>query len=304
MRQNILDEVIDGEPRYNVINNSDGTKRIELANYIIEPGTPINRALFRNLQGDIYTQDRYNSLSYDGNGLILNMPLTSYEQGKIIKIVSPTNLTNTTININNLGAKTINGNLETSKKYELVYNGTSFDAYSLETVESAYYSAKYKLYTSSGTYHFAKGVYFIIMVGGGGGGGDERGYNCGDGGSGAIAYGIIAYDKDTDVALTVGAGGIMDDRGKSGGSTSIQGYSAIAGGGTGGWASSKYVEDGEPGTFTGDNYFWGKDGTMRIGYYFLGTTYGKGGQGSDEDKGGATDGTPGVIIAIMLSTKE
>ncbi len=41
-----VDEVIDGTPRYNVTDNDDGTKNIELANTVITEGTPLNKATF------------------------------------------------------------------------------------------------------------------------------------------------------------------------------------------------------------------------------------------------------------------
>lgn len=66
MIQDILDEVLDGEPRYTIKEN-DGTISkdnvdIVMRTPIMQEGTPINRALFRNIQGDLYTQDRYNKL--------------------------------------------------------------------------------------------------------------------------------------------------------------------------------------------------------------------------------------------------
>lgn len=62
MRQDILDEIIEGEPRYNVSDNPDGTKKIELANDVIERGTPINRELFMKL----FEMHSYEVLNYIG----------------------------------------------------------------------------------------------------------------------------------------------------------------------------------------------------------------------------------------------
>ena len=66
MFQDIKDEVLSGEPRYTIKNSSGNVLSdnvdISLKTPITQEGTPVNRALFRNLQGDLYTQDRYNEL--------------------------------------------------------------------------------------------------------------------------------------------------------------------------------------------------------------------------------------------------
>ena len=66
MFQDIKDEVLSGEPRYTIKNSSGNVLNdnvdISLKTPITQEGTPVNRALFRNLQGDLYTQDRYNEL--------------------------------------------------------------------------------------------------------------------------------------------------------------------------------------------------------------------------------------------------
>lgn len=56
-----------------------------------EVGTPINSALFKNLQGDLYTIDRSvfpTSVSLDNGTVKMNvdLPLTSYETGKLIRL--------------------------------------------------------------------------------------------------------------------------------------------------------------------------------------------------------------------------
>lgn len=43
------DEILDGTPRYNITNNPDGTKGIELANDIVQEGTLINRNTFNKI---------------------------------------------------------------------------------------------------------------------------------------------------------------------------------------------------------------------------------------------------------------
>lgn len=116
--------------RYGIYDENGNLVRYEYIKREDEPaeiGTPLNKMLFNNLQGDLYTQDRYNIATNDSNEIILNLPLTSYEIGKIIKITAPATLTNPTININNLGAKQINGTIVAGDKYSFVYNGESWD---------------------------------------------------------------------------------------------------------------------------------------------------------------------------------
>ena len=100
MIQEILDEVLDTSlqpdvnPRYtlkdNVGNVINDNVQIELKTSVVTEGTPLNRATFANLQGDLYTQDRYNApvvTSENGNFINnLSLPLTSYEVGKIIRM--------------------------------------------------------------------------------------------------------------------------------------------------------------------------------------------------------------------------
>ena len=49
----IKDEIIEGSPKYNITDNADGTKNIELANEIIQGGTPLNKSFFENFKSDI-----------------------------------------------------------------------------------------------------------------------------------------------------------------------------------------------------------------------------------------------------------
>ena len=64
MLQDIKDEILSGDPRYTIRDSSGNVLNdnvdISLKTPITQEGTPVNRALFRNLQGDLYTQDRYN----------------------------------------------------------------------------------------------------------------------------------------------------------------------------------------------------------------------------------------------------
>ena len=140
MLQDIKDEVLAGEPLY-VIEGADGTVlqdnvKITRKTPVVEEATELNRATLANLQGDLYTHDRYNkpTVSYDGTNYInnLSLPLTSYEAGKIVNIEGSsygdiTSFKNPYLNINNLGTKLINGTIETGKKYTLIYNGENWD---------------------------------------------------------------------------------------------------------------------------------------------------------------------------------
>lgn len=137
MIQEFKDEILDtsgqldNKPRYRIRDNN-GTViydnvTLEVATPVVQEGMNINKAKVENLQGDLYTQDRYNIPSYSGTAMTLNLPLTSYEVGKIIKIKAPATLSNPTLNINGLGAKTVNLNIAGGYKYILIYNGTSFD---------------------------------------------------------------------------------------------------------------------------------------------------------------------------------
>lgn len=137
MIQEFKDEILDtsgqpdNKPRYRIRDNN-GTIlydniTLEVATPVTQEGMNINKAKVENLQGDLYTQDRYNIPSYSETGMSLDLPLTSYENGKIINIIAPATLTNSTLNVNNLGDKVVNGNLIENKEYTLIYNGSSFD---------------------------------------------------------------------------------------------------------------------------------------------------------------------------------
>ena len=63
--------------------------------------------------------------------LTLNNYIASYEQNMIVNIKTATVVGDVQININNKGNKDITSSLESNTEYELVYNGTSFDAFSV-----------------------------------------------------------------------------------------------------------------------------------------------------------------------------
>jgi hypothetical protein len=98
-----------------------------------------NKAIAKEVntvKGALYAADRYNKpvvTGEDGNYTNnLSLPLTSYEVGKIVNIEGSsyegiTTFENPYLNINNLGAKQINGTIVAGEKYNLIYNGENFD---------------------------------------------------------------------------------------------------------------------------------------------------------------------------------
>lgn len=137
MFQDFKDEVLDPSlqpdtnPRYTIKDNNgkviSDDVQIEMKTPVVQNPTPLNRANIRNLQADLYTQDRYSTPSYSGTAMTLDLPLTSYETGKIVKITAPATLTNPTLNINGLGAKTIKSIINKGENYTLIYNGMNWD---------------------------------------------------------------------------------------------------------------------------------------------------------------------------------
>lgn len=94
MLQEIKDEILENGPRYRIRDNNGNIIQdninIEQITGIIQEGTPINKAVLSNIQGDLYSQDRYNTpivkyqdLKYVNN---IDISLTSYEKGKVIKM--------------------------------------------------------------------------------------------------------------------------------------------------------------------------------------------------------------------------
>ena len=68
------------------------------------------------------------------NVLVLDNDITGYVENQRILLKIPADVilsTNVYMNINNLGEKIINGELVAGEKYELIYNGESFDAFSI-----------------------------------------------------------------------------------------------------------------------------------------------------------------------------
>jgi hypothetical protein len=99
-----------------------------------EAGTPINRALFRNLQGDLYTIDRsVTPTATVDNGTVkmsVDLPLTSYETGKLIRLRMPSvsgTWTGDYIPYERLGLEEITASSESASypKYNAIDGSTS-----------------------------------------------------------------------------------------------------------------------------------------------------------------------------------
>ena len=139
--QSIVDRVPTLPGRYLITHEDNSTEYVTVAR-ADEPtiaGTSFNRALFSNLQGDIYTGVQYSTPTYSGTAMVLDLPLTSYETGKTVNIISPATFNSyPTLNINGLGAKTVNSMLVLNKRYSLIYNGSSFDLLSNDVIDKFY----------------------------------------------------------------------------------------------------------------------------------------------------------------------
>lgn len=136
------------------------------------------------------------------------------------------------------------------------------------------------LFTESGTVHLAKGKYRVVAVGGGGGGG----HNNGGGGGGYITDSAISIDN-SDVAVTIGAGGSAN---VSGGATSLGTLVAASGGST-------------AGTSSGDGGSGGSGGGGGIYDYSLNSRgYIKGGNGGRGYFGGGGGGGAQVAYSTNI----
>lgn len=69
---NILDEIIDGVPKYNITPNADGTSNIELANDVIVNGTALNKSLFDKIENVL----SYNAINGEYNETNQNIEYT------------------------------------------------------------------------------------------------------------------------------------------------------------------------------------------------------------------------------------
>lgn len=50
---NVVDEIINGSPKYNITPNGDGTSNITLANEVVEQGTALNKQIFNKIENTL-----------------------------------------------------------------------------------------------------------------------------------------------------------------------------------------------------------------------------------------------------------
>ena len=343
MIQDILDEILESDPRYTLKENNGNIIQdnvdIVLKTPVMQEGTPINRALFRNLQGDLYTQDRYNKVTaVDNTHLTLDIPLTSYESGKIINIIGDTigdTAEQPYININNLGDVQILGTVRKNKYYNLIYDGFVFQ---LQTTTIGANSEPI-IITQSGEYEIDPELqYKIILVGGGGGSAavynnnHESWEHLSPGGGGGKIEDTYIPNSNT-ILVTIGAAGSnrtasgtnnVYANATNGGDTIVD--NLIAGGGKGGksflqsYDGTGTATPGDGGTYSGGSGVEGNRGssnktssggfeTVRVnggkGYSMHGQTYGNGGnlffqETSREDIETLTPPTQGIVALYPL----
>ena len=342
MIQEILDEVLDTSlqpdvnPRY-VIKDNNGkvindNVQIDLKTPVVQNPTPLNKATLANIQGDLYTQDRYNvpAVGYDGTNYVFNidLPLTSYESGKIVNLQGTafgdvTSFNNPYISINQLGITQILGQIRAGKYYNLVFNGAVW----LPQVTNIGVGSEPIVITESGTYEVDPDVqYKVIAVGGGGGAlvHFSEYYWKFDGAAGGGSAGKIEdifVPESSMVNVVIGSAGNkaeVRDAGSaaSGGNTTIGKFIAYGGEGAkyASDGSGEYdVQGGKGGSYAGGVGFNGEDGsfwrsfgdysgTGGEGWVINGVSYGRGGSiEGDEDKYEVTSpSTQGVVILYPL----
>jgi hypothetical protein len=245
------------------------------------------------LDGDVQTGDKYTLPSVNNGVLIIDLPLTAYVTGKIVRIKAPQTLTNPKININNLGNVDVNGKIYANNYYNLVYDGTKF---LVEQTRVGIDSASIVISTS-GTYELNPEISYNV-TGIGGGGGSGLGYYSksvwtAGGGAGGKVIGTIS--NKSSVTITIGAAGSNHyapgyearATGTQGGTTIIN-NTMYAYGGSGGTCQQNYGgSQGEGGSYSGGTGgAKGANGTSgeyeanttaRNGFSIGGTKYGSGG---------------------------
>ena len=141
MIQEILDEVLEGEPRYTIKENDGSVFQdnmdIVLRTPIVQEGTPINKKLFNNIQGDLYTQDRYNAPNVVRKTRIVNYPAdVILSEEKFEQDCIPKTWTEVTAGIQ---YKSSNGTTLTAD----TYRGSSFIlSYACDGNEGTYYGTE------------------------------------------------------------------------------------------------------------------------------------------------------------------
>lgn len=106
---NVTDEIINGNPKYNITPNGDGTSKIELANEVVSDGTALNKLLFDKVDKTINAVD--NVVAYKIPNLeqeVIGSEETTITSNIMINSVTPTWTSQNTL-IGNL----ISGDMDT-----------------------------------------------------------------------------------------------------------------------------------------------------------------------------------------------
>lgn len=108
---NIIDEIPDGEPRFNITDNPDGTKNIELANELVQEGTTLNKVTFDKLKkiNTIMGYEKINGI-YDPINDVINLNHPNINESDIIDsirvLLQPINFNVPITNVSLIGEAT------------------------------------------------------------------------------------------------------------------------------------------------------------------------------------------------------
>ena len=226
---------------------------------------------------------------------ILQLPykLEQYEIGQAVCLQGATyngisTFDEPLLQIGDLAPIQVDGTIKSGKCYNLMYDGTKFQA----QVTTMGVNGTPLVFTTSGTYTIDSDLtYKVTLVGGGGGGAGSSAYMVSggraNGGGGGITVGEWTPTSST-ISVTIGKAGESkgyrdsSGGGTDGGATIACGFTAA--GGTGGY--SHLGGDAEHGTT-------GAGGNLE-GYYHNGTYYGKAGISS------GTQPTAGIVILVPI----
>ena len=176
--------------------------------------------------------------------------VAAYAAGLTLRVkISNTNTGSTTINVSGLGPKNVttqnisslwSGALQAAGIYELIYDGTEFQA-----VGGTNMAGGYQVITGSTTFTVPAGVTNIrvLTIGGGASGGNSgSGYAGAGAGMGNFSVGSYNVIPLTPYTVTIGAGATANTTGgtsgTSGGTTSFGGLQSSTGGTGGGYGIS------------------------------------------------------------------
>lgn len=138
---NFVDEVPEGEPKFNITDNGDGTKNIELANNIIQEGTNLNKLTFDKIDNNFNKVEniiKYNIPTYTTSGGTEKKFNNLFVQDLSVEFTSAKDLNTNTITSNLTPIETITPTL-TFKSNVGFY---AYDSYlSDKVVISPYYSS-------------------------------------------------------------------------------------------------------------------------------------------------------------------